>query len=120
MTAAGSSETLALPLSSIVSLAIEHWRLSGCVADIASDSAGPARHALRRIGDVLAQCQVEAIELDGKPFDAGMAAEVIDRIEDDSLARGESIVDETISPLVLWRGQVVKGAQVVIRVSPHS
>jgi hypothetical protein len=46
-----------------------------------------------------------------------MAAEVIDRVEDDSLVRGESIVDETISPLVLWRGQVAKPAQVVIRVS---
>jgi len=109
------SPTVTLSLAALASLGVEHWRLSNCLANTAFASSAPARHALRRIEDVLRECEVEVMAMNGKPFDPGIAAEVIDCVEDESLPAGQVIVDETLSPLVLWRGQVIKPAQVVTR-----
>jgi hypothetical protein len=56
--------------------------------------------------------------LDGHPFDAGLAARVVDSTDDPSLPPGSAVVAETVSPLVLWRGSVAKPADVVTRVGP--
>ena len=53
--------------------------------------------------------------MDGLPFDAGMAARVIDTVDDPKLPAGKSFVAETLSPLVLWRGNVVRDADIVTR-----
>ena len=106
--------TCVIATSDMLALAIEHWRLSSW-AFITVGNAGAVRHAARRIGDVLLRWQIEARSLDGLPFDAGMAARVIDVVEDATKPKGFEIVDETLSPLVIFRGTVVKPAEVVVR-----
>jgi hypothetical protein len=56
---------------------------------------------------------LETVSLDGRPHDAGLAATVIDTVDEPTLPKGQTIVIETLSPMVLWRGQVVKTAEVV-------
>jgi len=103
--------SLTINLKSLIGLAVEWWRLSAAVPD----APGAARHALRKMGDFLHQCELEIQSLDGRPFDPGMAASVLDTIHDPSLARGQIVIDQTISPIILWRGTVVKPAEVVTR-----
>jgi hypothetical protein len=109
------ASSLEVPLESLVALAVEHWRLSTWIADREGSDIAPARHAVRRLGDFLAQVQMEARSLDGEPADAGLAAHVVDSVDDPEMATGKVVIEETLSPLVLWRGKVIREAQVVIR-----
>src|SRR5207249_11415611 len=97
-------------------LAVEYWRLSNWLEQSpCRQNAAPARHALRRIADFLQAQEIEVQALDGRPFDAGLAARVVDTIDDANLSEASSVIDQTLSPLVLWRGQVVKAAEVIVR-----
>jgi hypothetical protein len=103
-----------IPTADLIAVAIEHWRLSTWLAT-AGGNIGIARHSVRRIGDMLARWQIETQSLDGRPFDAGLAAKVVDTIDDPSAPKGIEVVCETVSPLVIWRGSVVRSAEVVVR-----
>lgn len=105
-------QSLTVPMESLVSLAIECWRLKG---GIGNDSSPPVRHALRRMNDFLQLCEIQTQELTGHPFDAGMAARVIDTLDDPSLPADRAIIEETLVPMVLWRGQVIRPAEIVVR-----
>ena len=110
-----------LPLSSLIELAVEHWRLTAWLAAAGGDAApaaGPARHALRRIGDVLTRVGVEARPLTDHPFTPGLAARVLDTTDDPTLPPGTAVVAETVSPLVLLHGQVVRPADITVRAGP--
>ena len=107
--------SLNVPLASLIELGVEHWRLSVWLATQPSKDAAAARHALRRMEDFLKRCELEVRPMDGLPFDAGMAARVIDTVDDPKLPAGKSFVAETLSPLVLWRGNVVRDADIVTR-----
>jgi hypothetical protein len=109
-------QSLQIPLSAAIGLAVEHWRLTHALAaGQSAASSGAARHALRKMEDFLALCELTIQHLDGHPFDAGLAVRVVDTIDDPKLAKGTIIIDETVSPLVMWRGVVVKSADVVTR-----
>jgi len=75
--------------------------------------APAAAHALRKWEDFLKSFELETVSLDGRPHDAGLAATVIDTVDEPTLPHGQTVVIETLSPIVLWRGQVVKTAEVV-------
>jgi hypothetical protein len=103
-------------------LASEHWRLATWLAGIPGASSGsaaaPARHALRRIVDFLTAAQLEVRSMHDRPFDPGLAVRVVDAVDDPSLPAGETVIAETVSPLILWRGNVVRPADVVTRKGP--
>lgn len=104
--------SIEVPLAALVNLGLEHWRLA---VTLGPTPAAPARHALRRIGDFLATCELEVRGLDGRAFDPGLAARVVDAVDDPGLPAGVAVVAETLSPMVLWRGNVVRAADVVTR-----
>jgi hypothetical protein len=105
-----------ISLSALADLGTEHWRLATWLDQAAPDgSAALARHALRRMKEFLNSCELEIRSLDGQPYDAGMAARVVDTIDDPELPHGASVIAETVSPMVLWRGQVLRPADVVTR-----
>jgi inactivated superfamily I helicase len=109
-----ADSTVEIPTSDLLMLAVEHWRLATW-PQLAAGSSAAVRHATRRIGDVLARWKIEARSLDGVPFDAGLAAKVIDIVEDPTTPAGTETVDETLSPLVIFRGTVIRAAEVVVR-----
>jgi hypothetical protein len=107
--------TLSVPLPELISLAVERWRLAGALDELPSGAGSLARHALRKMEDFLRGCELEARTMDGQVFDAGLAVQVVDSVDDPRLPGGTHLIDETLSPLVLWKGRVVKSAQVVTR-----
>ena len=112
--------SLPVPLESLVSLAVEYWRLANWVADGHAGSgggagAGPVRHVVRRMEDFLNRCEIEVRSLDGIPYDAGLAARVVDTADAPDLPEGVTVISETLAPMVLWRGRVVRAAEVATR-----
>jgi hypothetical protein len=100
----------------MVKLCVEYWRLSRWLARLpASVQAGPARHALRRMEELLALCELEVVSMDNQMYDAGLAASVIESVDDPDLPPGKVVIDQTLSPMVLWKGEVVRNAEVTTR-----
>jgi hypothetical protein len=105
-----------VPIRSLIDLAIECWRLNRWLAHSEGDSSFLAiRHVARRLGEFLKGNEIETMDLTGHPYEAGLAVEVVDSVKDESAAEGYAVIDETISPIVVWHGTVVKLGQVVMR-----
>ena len=104
----GPPSALQVGLGSLADLAVEWWRLERWAVD---DEKIVGRHVARRVARFLEENGIEVVDLTGKPYEAGLAAEVLERIPDD----GEPRVEETVSPIVLWKGTVVKQGQVVTK-----
>jgi hypothetical protein len=107
-------KTLTVSLSSLAELAVEWWRLERW-AGAAEESSPQARHAARRLGRFLSEHGLEVLDVTGRPFEPGLAVEVLDAFEDETLPAGSQVVDETVAPVVLYQGAVVRHGQVVVR-----
>lgn len=110
-------QTLEVSLSSLAELAVEWWRLERWATGAGHDAPGSqhARHVARRLGKFLSEHGVGVLDLAGRAYEPGLAVEVLDAVEDATLPPGSQLVDETVAPVVLWRGAVVRHGQVVIR-----
>ena len=107
-------DVLEFPVSSLVEIAVEWWRLDRWAAG-PDEARLVARHVARRLSQLLEHHGVEVLDLTGKPYEAGLAVEVLDSIRDPGAPTGRATVDETVSPIVLWKGAVVRQGQVVMR-----
>ena len=107
-------QTLDVALSSLAELAVEWWRLERW-AGAAEESSPQARHVARRLGRFLSEHGLEVLDVTGRPYEPGLAVEVLDAFEDARLPPGSQVVDETVAPVVLYRGAVVRHGQVIIR-----
>lgn len=102
-------------LASLVELAIECWRLERWLAAQGQEAAtAQARHVARRLGKFLSERELHVLDLTGQQYAAGLAVEVLDALESPDVPEGLELIDETITPVVMWRGTVVKHGQVVI------
>ena len=108
--------SIEVTLSSLAELAVEWWRLERWAGD-ASESAPQARHVARRMKSFLSAHGLEVLDVTGRAYEPGLAVEVLDAYTDASLPAGARVIDETVSPIVLWRGSVVRHGQVVIKTS---
>ena len=111
-----ADESVSVSVPALAALAVEYWRLVSWLNVNSTQSTGPARHAVRKLGDFLKTNEVEIETMDGKTFDPGMAVVVVDTVEDPGMEEGKAVIHETVSPMVLWRGKVAKSAEVVTRV----
>jgi hypothetical protein len=110
-------ESVEVSLQSLAELAVECWRLERW-AGAAAESAPPqARHVARRMKSFLDAHGLEVLDVTGRAYEPGLAVEVLDAYADASLPSGARVIDETVSPIVLWRGSVVRHGQVVIKTS---
>ena len=109
-------QTLEVSLSSLAELAVEWWRLERWAGGAEQESSTQrARHVARRLGKFLSERGLEVIDLTGRAYEPGLAVEVLDAFEDAQLPAGAQLVDETVAPIVLWRGEVVRLGQVVVK-----
>jgi hypothetical protein len=109
-------QTLDAPLDALAELAVEWWRLDRWAnGPRAEASDAPARHVARRLGKFLDDRGLSVLDLTGRPHEPGLAVEVVDVVADAALAPGAEVIDETLAPVVLWRGRVVRHGQVVVR-----
>jgi hypothetical protein len=107
-------QNIEVPLSSLVELAVEWWRLDRWANGARAE--GPtahARHVARRLGRFLDEHGLSVLDPTGGPHEPGLAVEVLDVVADARLPPGSELIDETVSPVVLWRGRVVRHGQVI-------
>src|SRR5918999_6228571 len=99
-------KTLEVSLSSLAELAVEWWRLERWSSGAGADAPGSqqARHVARRLGKFLSEQGVGVLDLAGRAYEPGLAVEVLDALDDSTLPGGSQLIDETISPVVLFRG----------------
>ncbi|MBI3756433.1 MAG: hypothetical protein HY267_00500 [Deltaproteobacteria bacterium] len=108
--------SLEVPLASLIELAVESWRLRCWLSDSTVDqSKVPVRYVARRLDQFLKEREIEALDLVGQPYEPGLAVDVVDVISDTNLPEGPGVIAETVAPIVLWRGAVVKHGQIVTR-----
>jgi hypothetical protein len=107
-------QTLNVSLSSLAELAVEWWRLERW-AGLAEESSPQVRHAARRLGRFLNEHGLEVLDVTGRAYEPGLAVEVLDAFEDTRLPQGSQVVDETVAPVILYRGAVVRHGQVIVR-----
>lgn len=101
----------------MVAMAVEMWHLNRRVLKTKDPGVGvsPAlRYSCEKIANALEELGFTFIEFDGQPYDSGMAVEVLDATEDDLLPAGTLQVQETIKPVVIWRGELQALGQVIL------
>jgi hypothetical protein len=107
---------LDVPLASLIELAIESWRLDAWIAALPPEkAASKLRHVARRLQKFLSERELSALDLTGRNYEPGMSLEVLEALEDERLGEHESLIDEMVEPIILWRGRVVKYGRVVVR-----
>ena len=75
----------------------------------------PARRGAERLQTFLKQLKLETIDLTGKSYDPGLAVEVLGFCDGSDAKTETSVVDETVSPIVVYDGSVAKYGQVILR-----
>ena len=109
-------QTLPVSLSSLAELAVEWWRLGRRAGGDALEESSPqARHVARRLGKFLGDLGLEVLDVTGRVYEPGLAVEVLDAFEDARLPAGSQVIDETVAPVVLFRGSVVRHGQVIVK-----
>jgi hypothetical protein len=107
---------LDVPLAALVELAIEGWRLDAWIAALPPEKvASKLRHIARRLQKFLSERELSALDLTGRNYEPGMSVEVLEALEDERLGEHESLIDEMVEPIILWRGRVVRYGRVVVR-----
>jgi hypothetical protein len=111
-----ASDSLPVPLSALIDLAIEAWRLERWVSELDSgQSAAAGRFVARRVTNFVVGCGLETVDMTDQRYEPGLAVELLGHVQDTTLAPGTVLVDEMVAPLCLWHGKVVRLGQVVTR-----
>jgi hypothetical protein len=115
MSEADRPDSTNVPRQALIDLAVECWRLGQWVFANPVHAKAPARRAAERLEMFLKGLRLEMIDLTGKPYDPGLAVEVLGLKDGSSSETVGCIVDETVSPIVMYNGIVAKYGQVVLR-----
>jgi hypothetical protein len=114
-----TSATIEIPLSTILALSQECWRLQRIAASPDTYNRNSAcNRSFRAIAALLAEQGIRFEDYCGRAYDPGMAAEVLDAVEDLDMSPGAARIDETVSPTITWRGRVLIPGQIVVRQGP--
>lgn len=110
MTAANSTE---ISISELAKLATDWWRLDNWLKQRSEDQSLTAvRYVSRKLGQFIKDQNLSILDMSGEKFDAGLAFDVIETVP---AADGSGpVIVETISPVIMWKEQVVSHGQVVI------
>jgi hypothetical protein len=112
---ATSTDSITVTARSLADLAVINWRLHCWAFSSGFESErGIARQASRTFSSFLEKVGVETCDLTGQAFDPGLAIEVIDSEQDPDAGEDTATIGETITPIVFWRGRVIRHGQVVI------
>ena len=115
----GMPKELAISTAEACTLAVECWRLTRTAELLKHSNDAPGlRQAARRLAEVLDRIGIQVVDFIGRKYDPGLAPEVVDILEDQTLLGDVAVIDETITPTVMWRGQVVQPGQIVVRCAP--
>jgi hypothetical protein len=115
-TTPATPRSMEVPLASLIELAVENWRLERWLAKLdQEESIARGRHVARQLNKFLSERELTVLDLAGQPYEPGLAVEVLDVIREREMPHDAEVIDETVTPIVMWRGTVVQFGQVIIR-----
>ena len=95
-------------------VALAYWRLEKWVEDINAVRKNAASSSLRLLRRFLEDNKIEIIDFLGQRYDVGMAIDVIGKNTKDDASEDDLIISETLVPLILINGEVLKFGQVIL------
>ena len=95
-------------------VALAYWRLEKWVNDINVERKTAATSSLRIIKKYLDDNGIVLKDYIGHKYDAGFAIDVIGITTESSIPEEELVVSETLIPLILENGEVLKYGQVML------
>tara|TARA_B100000700_G_C14989036_1_gene830302 strand:+ start:267 stop:608 length:342 start_codon:yes stop_codon:yes gene_type:complete len=106
---------------SLVSLAIESWRLSRTFKALLDKSdteqqrkySGKLSWFNKRLQETLQDADLEMVDLENHKFDTGMAARAINL--DEFEGNEELVVDKMLEPIIMASGEVLKRGTITLR-----
>lgn len=106
-----------IKLAGLAELAVDGWRLQKWLDKQPSDNNSLAvpKHFLRRLNKFLESAEIWTVDPEGQIYDIGLAAEIVDTEQDESLDDDRILISETISPLIMINNHTFKHAQIVIK-----
>ena len=106
-------------MAAMLDLLVDAWRLERWVAQTdAGASTAAVRFVSRRLSGFFDRFGLQAVDVTGQRYEPGLAVELVGNVIDDTLGRDMVLIGETVAPLCLLRGKVVRLGQVVTRSSP--
>ena len=119
MNLAAVPDVVQITMQAACDISLECWRLSRAVSSAKEANHGAVlRYSVGRIEDVLKGVGLEIVDLAGRQYDAGLAPEVSHVVLDDTLPEGHAMIEETISPIIMWHGQIIRPGQIVVKQPP--
>ena len=106
---------------SLIDLAVDSWRLAKLFGRVLQklDAGEGARHLSqvryfrKRLEEVLAASGLKLVDIEGQPFDPGMAASAINI--GDFTSNDVLVVDQMLEPIVMGAEGVIKSGTVTVR-----
>ena len=95
-------------------IALAYWRMEKWVNEINVERKTAATSALRQMRRYLDENGIELKDYLGEKYDSGFAIDVIGRSTDKDIPENELVVSETLTPLILENGEVLKYGQVML------
>jgi hypothetical protein len=109
---------IAVSMEQVSGITVECWRLRRILETTTINERSPLRHVVRRLAESLEGMGFQTLDFEGRIYDPGMVLDVIEVRADSTVPTGQTVVHETVEPTVMWRGQVVRPGQVVVKRSP--
>ena len=92
-------------------LAFAYWRLAKWVEAADVEHKMAATSALRQVKKFLDENNLEVIDYLGQKYDSGYAIDVLGRKSGEDLTEEELVIVETVRPIILENGEVIKYGQ---------
>ncbi len=103
-------------VSDLVELGVEMWRMEQramkCLAGLPENQQIGLHNSLQKLKKYLTKCDIEIIDYTGQKFNEGFNLDVLS-IEKNTEG-SQSTVKETLEPTVMYKGQVVRKAKIVL------
>lgn len=107
---------LSLNIHHLVDLAIDIWRLEKRIVKLLStlpeNQQKGLGNSIQKLKKYLQMYDIETVDYTEQKFNNGLNLDVLSTEKDPSLA--EPIIKETIEPTIIYKGQVVRRAKIVV------
>jgi hypothetical protein len=115
------SITPELLTQSVITLSVESWRISRVLqrlltkldADEQKKYKGQFRWFIKKVEEALEQAELRIVNVEGHPFDAGIAATPLNIEEFEP--NDKLIVDQMLEPIIMGKDGLVKTGTVTLR-----
>lgn len=96
-------------------LALETWRLRRAL----ENGNGPIlpmsiSYPAKKLKDIFQEEGITYLDMTGKPYDSGMAVDVLDTEEDMEMPEGELRIKEMIKPVILWKDNLLSHGEAIL------